>query len=151
MEQDKTKIENIIRILQNAEKKGNYIVESIEQVFNGSANFGRNMTFKIGRYNAELGLLDNLSNEEDISDFFINWPISNRFIDQNDHNFECPISMDIISEKETYCKCAFCSYNFSKELLMIYFKTNYNIFSEISCPMCGTHWTNKTIYINEKN
>ena len=94
----------------------------------------------------DLTDLTDLTGLEIQNEFDINkWPIKYIIILETDRNTECPINLEQIRTNDQYCKCNRCKYNFSKEALIESFNT------KISCPMCREQWTDKTLYINNRN
>lgn len=133
-------------------------VETIEQVFNGTADFGRRVTVTINRNGDLIGprmrvvlppIYNFINNTMETIDFDMDWPTINKLITQR--NTECPISLEVIKKGDEYCICTQCLYNFSKEELKTHFKTQNQINHDITCPMCRAKWSDETIYINNLN
>ena len=59
-----------------------------------------------------------------------------------DKNTDCPISMLPINNKDKYCVCDGCSYNFREDAI------NNWLINNNTCPMCRARWTSNYVYIN---
>ena len=157
-------LNKLMDLLENSERPPTqFNIETIEQVFNGPADFGRRVTVTINRNGDLIGPrmrivlppIDNfINNIIETIDFAMDWSIVYKLITHK--NTECPISLEVIKKGDEYCICAQCSYNFSKEELKTHFKTqlknqqiNQQINHNITCPMCRAKWSDQIIYINE--
>lgn len=59
-------------------------------------------------------------------------------------NVECPLTYETIKYNDLFYSCYECKWNFNKDFLDEYFKTQ-----QIDCPMCRTEWSTLQVYVNK--